>query len=73
MFKEAVQREYDVVEDYSDVRLFTVGLVQTRSPLYDLQDVRQNWTRPSRGEFYDNINTDPTIYKRSLLLQTPRI
>ena len=66
MFKEDVQKEYDGVKDYSDVRLFTAGLVQTNSPLYDLQDVRQIWTRPSRGKFYGNINTDPTDSKRSL-------
>ena len=51
MFKEDVQREYDAVKNYSDVRLFTAGLVQTSSPVYDLQIVRQNWTRPSRGKF----------------------
>ena len=51
MFKEDVQTEYDAVKNYSDVRLFTAGLVQTSSPVYDLQNVRQNWTRPSRGKF----------------------
>ena len=49
MFDKEVLNEYNDVKNYQDLRLFTAGKVATDEPLYDFQDVRQNWTKPSRG------------------------
>ena len=47
-----VELEYNISENYENIRVFTAGLNTSTVPLYDLYSVMEKWSRPSPGSIF---------------------